>query len=102
MNGTYLQYLFLVTKALKAVDKGGSVVCGGMRNIPAFSCQLLWEERIIRSVANLTRKDGTEFIALAARVPVNTETTLFPLRQVNEALAALRNGSVQGAVVLVM
>jgi propanol-preferring alcohol dehydrogenase len=94
----------LVTKALKDVDKGGSVVCGGihMSDIPSFPYQLLWEERIIRSVANLTRKDGLEFIELASQVPVKTETKLFPLYQANEALAAVRNGTVQGAVVLVM
>jgi propanol-preferring alcohol dehydrogenase len=94
----------LVTKALQDIDKGGSVVCGGihMSDIPSFSYELLWEERVIRSVANLTRKDGVEFIALAAQVPVKTETKLFPLHEANEALAAVRNGSVQGAVVLVM
>lgn len=94
----------LVPKALKDLDKGGSVVCGGihMSDIPSFPYQLLWEERMVRSVANLTRKDGLEFIALAAQVPVKTETTLFPLEKANEALAAVRDGQVQGAVVLVM
>ena len=94
----------LVPKALQDLDKGGSVVCGGihMSDIPSFPYQLLWGERMIRSVANLTRKDGWEFIALAAQVPVKTETTLFPLEKANEALAAVRDGQVQGAVVLVM
>lgn len=94
----------LIPKALKDLDKGGSVICGGihMSDIPSFPYQLLWEERMIRSVANLTRKDGWEFLELAARVPVKTETTLFPLQEANEALAAVRNGQVHGAVVLVM
>jgi propanol-preferring alcohol dehydrogenase len=94
----------LVPKALKDVDKGASVVCGGihMSDIPAFSYNLLWEERIIRSVANLTRKDGHEFLSLAAQVPVKTDTRLFPLQEANEALAALRKGQIHGAAVLVM
>jgi propanol-preferring alcohol dehydrogenase len=94
----------LVPKALKDVDRGSSVVCGGihMSDIPAFTYELLWEERIIRSVANLTRKDGHEFLALAARVPVKTDTRLFPLKEANEALAALRKGEIHGAAVLVM
>jgi propanol-preferring alcohol dehydrogenase len=94
----------LVPKALKDLDKGGSVICGGihMSDIPTFPYELLWGERVLRSVANLTRKDGWEFIALAAQVPVKTETTLFPLEKANEALAAVRDGQVQGAVVLVM
>ncbi len=94
----------LVPKALKDLDKGGSVICGGihMSDIPTFPYELLWGERVLRSVANLTRKDGWEFIALAEQVPVKTETTLFPLEKANEALAAVRDGQVQGAVVLVM
>lgn len=94
----------LVPKALKDVDKGASVVCGGihMSDIPSFAYELLWEERIIRSVANLTRKDGLEFLALAAKVPVKADTQLFRLEQANEALAALRKGEVHGAAVLVM
>ena len=94
----------LVPKALKDVDKGASVVCGGihMSDIPAFNYDLLWEERIIRSVANLTRKDGHEFLGLAAQVPVKTDTRLFPLAEANEALAALRKGEIHGAAVLVM
>jgi len=94
----------LVPKALKDIDKGGVVVCGGihMSDIPSFHYELLWEERMIRSVANLTRKDGLEFLALAARIPVKTDTRLFQLREANEALTALRKGEIHGAAVLVM
>ena len=94
----------LVPLALKATDKGGSVICGGihMSDIPSFSYDLLWGERILRSVANLTRKDGWEFLALAPKVPVHTQTTLFPLEQANEALDALRSGKIEGAAVLTM
>jgi propanol-preferring alcohol dehydrogenase len=94
----------LVSKALQDLDKGGSVVCGGihMSDIPSFPYRHLWEERLIRSVANLTRQDGEEFLVLAPKVPVRTETQLFPLHEANEALAALRGGSVHGAAVLVM
>ena len=93
-----------LTKALKDVDKGASVVCGGihMSDIPAFTYELLWEERIIRSVANLTRKDGHEFLGLAAQIPVKVATRLFPLHEANEALTALRKGEIHGAAVLVM
>jgi len=92
----------LVPAALGAVDKGGSVVCAGihMSDIPAFPYELLWEERVVRSVANLTRSDGDEFMALAPRVPVSTEVTVFTLAEANEALEALRSGAVDGAVVL--
>jgi len=94
----------LVPKALKDVDKGGCVICADihMSVIPSFSYDLLWEERLVRSVANLTRKDGEEFFALAAEIPLRTETRLFPLHEANEALAALRSGKIQGAAVLVM
>ena len=94
----------LIPKALKDIDKGGTVVCGGihMSDIPSFPYEILWGERIIRSVANLTRKDGHEFLKVAASIPVKTETRLFPLLEANEALAALRNGTVKGAIVLVM
>ena len=94
----------LVPKALKDIDKGGTVVCGGihMSDIPAFPYQILWGERILRSVANLTRQDGREFFKVAASVPVKTKTRLFPLLKANEALSAIRNGKVEGAVVLVM
>ncbi len=94
----------LVPAALRAVIKGGVVVCGGihMSDIPSFPYSLLWEERIIRSVANLTREDGEELMAIAPQVPVKTEVELFPLDQANEALARLRDGRLQGAAVLVI
>ena len=93
----------LVPQALKQVRKGGRVVCAGihMSDIPAFPYEDLWGERAIVSVANLTRADGREFMELAAKVPVTTHTTVFPLAQANEALAALRSGAVEGAAVLV-
>jgi propanol-preferring alcohol dehydrogenase len=93
----------LVPAALRAVDKGGTVVCGGihMSDLPAFPYRLLWEERAVRSVANLTRRDAREFMALAPRVPVRTHTLALPLAQANEALARLRAGEVEGAAVLV-
>jgi propanol-preferring alcohol dehydrogenase len=93
----------LVPAALKAVIPGGTVVCGGihMSDIPAFAYSLLWMERSVRSVANLTRRDGEEFLAIAAQIPVLTETVVFPLSQANEALRALRDGSLTGAAVLV-
>ncbi len=71
-----------------------------MSDIPSFPYRLLWEERVIRSVANLTRKDGEELMALAPKVPVKTEVQLFPLAQANEALSRLRDGKLQGAAVL--
>ncbi len=94
----------LVPKALEAVRKGGRVICAGihMSKIPAFDYRLLWEERSIRSVANLTREDGTEFLKLAPEVPVRTEVQAFPLEQANEALDSLRNGQIRGAAVLVV
>ena len=73
-----------------------------MSDIPSFPYRLLWEERVIRSVANLTRQDGEEFLALAPAVQVKTEVQIFPLEKANEALAALRSGDIQGAAVLVM
>ncbi len=92
----------LVPAALRAVDKAGVVVCGGiyMSDIPSFPYSLLWEERVVRSVANLTRADAVDFLALAPRVPVRTQVQRFPLAAANEALAALRQGKVQGAAVL--
>jgi propanol-preferring alcohol dehydrogenase len=92
----------LVPAALRAVAKGGAVVCAGihMSDIPVFPYRLLWGERIVRSVANLTRRDGEEFLALAPRVPVRTEVQRFPLNEANEALARLRSGQVRGAAVL--
>jgi len=94
----------LVPLALRSIDKGGSVVCGGihMSGIPAFAYDLLWEERVLRSVANLTRKDGYDFLALAPQVPIRTETQHFALDKANEALEALRSGKISGAAVLVM
>ena len=93
----------LVPKALAAVVPGGVVVCGGihMSDIPSFPYALLWMERQVRSVANLTRRDGDEFLAIAARIPIVTETTTFPLAEANAALRALREGSFTGAAVLV-
>jgi propanol-preferring alcohol dehydrogenase len=94
----------LVIAALKATNKGGVVVCGGihMSDIPAFPYNLLWEERMVRSVANLTRKDGEEFLALAPQVPVKTDVTTFPLEQAGEALEQLRDGQFVGAAVVRM
>jgi len=94
----------LVPAALRAVRKGGQVVCGGihMSAIPSFPYDILWGERSLVSVANLTRQDGEEFLALAPRIPVRTEVTGFPLCQANEALAALREGLLEGAGVLVV
>jgi propanol-preferring alcohol dehydrogenase len=93
----------LVPLALKAVGKGGTVVCGGihMTDIPAFPYELLWEERSICSVANLTRRDGEEFFALAPRVPVRTTVQTFSLAEANDALNRLRAGQIRGAAVLV-
>jgi propanol-preferring alcohol dehydrogenase len=92
----------LVVEALKATRRGGAVVCGGihMSDIPSFPYSLLWEERVVRSVANLTRRDGEEFLALAARVPITTEVTAFRLERAGEALAQLREGRLTGAAVL--
>jgi propanol-preferring alcohol dehydrogenase len=93
----------LVPAALKVVRKGGRVVCGGihMSDIPSFPYRLLWEERQLLSVANLTREDAREFLALAPLVPVRTTTTVYPLASANQAVADLRSGAFQGAAVLV-
>ncbi len=93
----------LVPIALRATAKGGVVVCGGihMSDIPSFPYSLLWGERVVRSVANLTRRDGEELLALAPRVPVHTQTTTYPLKRANEALDDLRHGRFEGAAVLV-
>ena len=93
----------LVPLALRAVRKGGRVVCAGihMSDIPAFPYRLLWEERQLRSVANLTRKDGDEFFEIVTKAGVVTETVRYPLRRANEALSDLRTGRLQGAAVLV-
>jgi propanol-preferring alcohol dehydrogenase len=92
----------LVPIALRHVRKGGTVVCAGihMSDIPGFPYEILWGERVLRSVANLTRRDGEEFLALAGEVPVRTAVEVYPLAQANEALDALRDGRVQGAAVL--
>jgi propanol-preferring alcohol dehydrogenase len=92
----------LVPSALRAVARGGTVVCAGihMSDIPSFPYEILWGERSVRSVANLTRRDGLEFLALAPEVPVRTEVVPFPLEEANEALAALRGGHLRGAAVL--
>ncbi len=93
----------LVPAALRAVAKGGAVVCAGihMSDIPSFPYELLWGERSVRSVANLTRRDGEELLSLAPRVPVETDVEPFPLEEANEALDRLRAGQVRGAAVLV-
>ncbi|HET7743833.1 MAG TPA: zinc-dependent alcohol dehydrogenase family protein [Gaiellaceae bacterium] len=93
----------LVPAALGHVRKGGSVVCAGihMSDIPSFPYELLWGERVVRSVANLTRADGEEFLALAPTVPVRTEVETFPLEDAEVALARLRGGDLRGAAVLV-
>jgi propanol-preferring alcohol dehydrogenase len=92
----------LVPRALRAVGKGGVVVCAGihMSEIPAFPYEVLWGERSLRSVANLTRRDGLEFLELAPRIPIHTEVQSYPLADANRALADLRNGAVSGALVL--
>jgi propanol-preferring alcohol dehydrogenase len=93
----------LVPLALKAVRKGGRVVCAGihMSDIPSFPYQLLWEERQLVSVANLTRQDGIDFLQLVPQMNIVTKTTSYPLTQANQALADLRAGRFEGAAVLV-
>lgn len=94
----------LVPKALKDVDKGCPVICAGiyMSDIPSFPYDLLWEERSIRSVANLTRNDATEFLEMASDANIHTETQFYPLEKANEALNDLRDGKVHGAAVLIV
>ncbi|HEY9359997.1 MAG TPA: zinc-dependent alcohol dehydrogenase family protein [Xanthobacteraceae bacterium] len=93
----------LVPTALAATKKGGAVVCGGihMSDIPPFPYSLLWEERLVRSVANLTRRDAEEFLALAPVAGISTATVSYPLSEANQALTDLRGGALQGAAVLV-
>jgi alcohol dehydrogenase, propanol-preferring len=93
----------LVPAALRAVGKGGSVVCGGihMSDIPSMPYELLWGERVLRSVANLTRADAEEFLALAPQVPVRTQVEAFELERANDALARVRKGTLRGATVVV-
>jgi propanol-preferring alcohol dehydrogenase len=92
----------LVVAALRATRKGGTVVCAGihMSQIPSFPYDLLWGERVVRSVANLTRRDGIEFLSLAARTPLRTTVECFDLRDANIALDRLRQGRITGAAVL--
>jgi len=92
----------LVPAALRALRKGGIVVCGGihMSEIPSFPYHILWGERVIRSVANLTRQDALDFLALAPQIPLRTRVVEYPLHQANEALQALRSGDLTGAAVL--
>ena len=94
----------LVPRALEGVKKGGVVVCAGihMSDIPSFPYELLWGERILRSVANLTRQDGEEFLNLAAQIPIRTQVKSFDLQEANEALRALKQGEIHGAAVLRM
>jgi propanol-preferring alcohol dehydrogenase len=92
-----------VTAALRALAPGGTVVCAGihMSDIPSFPYEILWQERSIRSVANLTREDGEELLALAPKVPVETRIAAYPLGATNAALAGLRAGAFTGAAVIV-
>ena len=94
----------LIPEALRALAPGGTAVCAGihMSDIPSFPYELLWGERRVCSVANLTRRDGDEFLALAPEVPVRTEVVSYPLEQANEALARLREGRIRGAAVLLV
>ncbi len=94
----------LVPTALKAVRKGGSVICAGihMSDIPSFPYEILWGERVVRSVANLTRKDGEEFLALAPRIPIKTDVKTYPLEELNQALQDLREGKLTGSAVIVL
>lgn len=92
----------LVPKALRDVEKGATVVCGGihMTDIPSFPYDILWGERVVRSVANLTRQDGREFLSLAPRIPVRTTVQSYPLERANDALFDLRNGKISGTAVI--
>jgi propanol-preferring alcohol dehydrogenase len=94
----------LIPKALMDVDKAGQVICGGihMSDIPSFPYQRLWEERSIKSVANMTRQDGKDFFEILKTVPVHTQTQIFELREANEVISKLRHGKIQGATVLLM
>jgi alcohol dehydrogenase, propanol-preferring len=94
----------LLPAALRATDKGGTIVCGGihMSDIPSFPYSLLWEERVVRSVANLSRADGEEFLVIAAKIPIKVEAEPFALEKANEALERLRRGTLTGAAVLMM
>ncbi len=93
----------LIPQALKAIDKGGRVICAGiyMSDIPSFPYSILWHERQIKSVANLTRRDGVEFMKVASQTPIELHTVPFPLKDANEALDAVRSGKIKGAAVLI-
>jgi len=93
----------LVPIALKAVRKGGQVICAGihMSDIPSFPYQILWGERVLRSVANLTRQDGEEFLALATKIPVQTQVKSYPLEKTNEALRDLKEGKISASAVII-
>jgi propanol-preferring alcohol dehydrogenase len=93
----------LVPTALRAVAPGGTVVCAGihMSDVPSFPYEILWKERVLRSVANLTRRDAEEFLEIAPDVPVRAETETLPLELANEALGRIRSGDAKGALVLV-
>jgi propanol-preferring alcohol dehydrogenase len=93
-----------VPAALRALAKGGAVVCGGihMSDIPSFPYANLWEERVVTSVANLTRRDGDDFFAIAPQVPVRTHTETFPLEEANTALNRFRAGELKGTAVLLV
>jgi len=92
----------LIPQALRMIVKGGSVICGGihMSDIPSFPYEILWGERVIRSVANLTRQDGEELFKIAPKIPIKTTVQVFPLEAANDALSQLRNGRIEGAAVL--
>ena len=94
----------LVPLALKASEKGASIVCGGihMSDIPSFPYAALWQERSIKSVANLTRQDAVEFLEIAGRIPVRAKVNLYPLNEANQALSDLKHGRFHGAAVLTM
>ncbi len=94
----------LIPQALKNVDKGGRVICGGihMSQIPSFSYDILWEERSIHSVANMTKEDAKNFIETAAKLQIETSVTFYPLKEANKALEDLRNGKIHGAAILIM
>ena len=94
----------LIPQALQAIDKGGAVICAGihMSDIPSFPYQLIYGERMLRSVANLTREDGEEFFKIAAQCPIHTQVTTYPLEKANEALQDLKEGKVTGSAVLVL
>lgn len=94
----------LVLQALKAIKKGGQVICAGihMSDIPSFPYKILWEERSVSSIANLTREDGNEFLTLAPQIPIKTQVTCYSLTAVNDALNDLKNGKLVGAGVILI